>query len=344
MAKKKIAVISYNSNHGLVYQRVHMAFRMLKDDFEFVFRELDDIHHSDMFYMDAAILVHPHCGNMMYLASRIKKHYKIPVIVDLDDLLQKIPSDHPEFVHYRNAKVDQILMAADYAVFSTDYLRKKLGHLVPHSCVIENTLDPEIYRNWKPVNKPHKNCFIVGWTGAQSHRGDQYYSFLDGLVRFLDEYEDAKAYFHLLCPDYLLKRYGTRIIYEPEACEFLDYPGFSASYPFDVCLVGLIPHEFNEAKSDLKLIEMAPNRIPIIASPRSDFIRHKDKGIMLYAETDEDWYQQLKFAYYNKDKMTEMADKSYTYVMTERTCDKAAVLWKEVITKVIDFHHDNYKA
>lgn len=339
--KKKIVVISYNCNHGLVYQRIHIAFKHLRDDFDFIFRELDDIHHTDMFYMDAAILVHPWCDNMMYLAGRIKKHYNIPVIVDLDDLLQKVPSDHPEYIYYRSAKVDQILMASDFAVFSTNYLKTKLGHLTKSSCVIENTLDPDVYRNWKPQNKIHKNCFIVGWTGAQSHRGDQYYTFLNGLCRFLTEFPDAKAYFHLLCPDELIRRFGSQIIFEPVACDFLDYPGFSSTYPFDICMVGLIPHEFNDAKSDLKLIEMSPHKIPLLSSPRPEFIRHKDKDIMLYADSDDEWYEQLKYAYHNKEKLNEMGERAYNYVMTERVSSKAAEAWREVLTKVIEFHKDS---
>ncbi len=342
MAKKKIAVVTYNVNDGLVYQRIHLAFRHLKDQFDFIFRDINDVHHSDMFYVDALVLVHPWSPDMMYLASRARRHYGIPVIIDLDDLLQAIPTDHPEYIYFRGAKVDQILMQADFAVYSTENLHRRLAHLTKHSCVIENTINENMYKNLKPINNIHKNCFIVGWTGAQNHRGDQYFSFLDGLVKFLEKHPDAKAYFHILCPEYLRDRFGSQIIYEPVPADFLDYPAFSQTYPFDVCMVGLMAHEFNEAKSDLKLLEMAPNKIPIIASPRADFIKHKDRDIMLYADDEKegysDWFTQLEWAYNNQDKLKEMGQRAYNYVMSERLSTKAAGLWQEVLTKVLEYH------
>ena len=345
MAKKKIAVITYNVNDGLVHQRIHLPFRHLKDEYDFVFRSLGDIHHSDLHYVDAAVLVHPHSSDLLYLASRFRKHYNIPVIVDLDDLLQNINTDHPEYVYFQHNKVEQILMQADFAVFSTNYLHRKLGHLLKkeHSCVIENTISVKAYSQIQPINKIYKNTFIVGWTGGQTHRGDQYYTFLDGLSQFLRDYPDAKAYFHLLCPDKLLREFGSQIIFEPNPCDFLDYPAFSATYPFDVCLVGLTPSEFNEAKSDLKLLEMAPHKIPIIASPRSDFIQHKERDIMMYAEdgwegVGRSWYEKLRWCYNNREKLPEIGQRAYDYVMNERRSEVAAYKWSEVIKGVLEWH------
>jgi len=337
--KKRIGIASFNCSHGLVWQRLHLPLRHLRHEFEFVTFDVKDIRHSDAFYLDALVLSQPWNDAYLHVIERFRTHYRIPVIIDVDDLVNELPSDHPDYLSFRTNRLNQIIQSSSHVVYSTEFLKYRLGHLNRNHSVISNSISADVYEGYKPRAKPYKNAFTVGWTGGQSHRGDQYFTFLDDLRRFLREKPDAKAYFHILCPEILLKEFGTQIIYEPEPCEFLDYPAVSATYPFDVCLVGLTDCNFNNAKSDLKLLEMAPNHIPIIASPRSDFIRHKDRNVMLYAENNKDgyksWYEQLCWAYDNQSELKEIGKRAAEYVLTERLSTKAADEWREVLNKCV---------
>jgi hypothetical protein len=339
--KKRIGIVSYNASHGLVWQRLHLNLRHLKDEYEFVCFDVANLRHADAFYLDAIVMSQPWSNAYLSLIERCRLHYRIPVIVDVDDLVSELPADHPDFVSFKANVLPQIIQASTAVVYSTKYLQGRLGHLNKRHAIVPNSICAKTYAGYEPKNKPYKNAFIVGWTGGQSHRADQYFTFLPGLQRFLREHSDAKAYFHVLCPDALLKEFGSQIIYEPTPCEYLDYYSVAASYPFDVCLVGLTDTNFNHAKSDLKLLEMAPNKIPVIASPRADFIQHKDKSVMLYADdasTNDycSWYQQLCYAYENRDgALKEMGQKAFDYVMSERTSDKTADLWREILAKYV---------
>lgn len=334
--KKRIGIVSFNASHGLVWQRLHLNLRHLRDDYDFFCFDVQEFRHSDAFYLDAIVMSQPSGPAYLSLIERCRMHYKIPVIIDVDDLVSELPSDHPDYASFRSAMLPQIIQAAAAVVYSTKYLAGRLGHLNKRHYVVPNSICAKTYENYVPRNKPHKNTFIVGWTGGQSHRSDQLFTFLPGLRRFLEEHSDAKAYFHVLCPDVLLKEFGSQIIYDPNPCEYLDYYSVAASYPFDVCLVGLPDSNFNNAKSDLKLLEMAPNRIPLIASPRADFLQHKDRNIMLYADDSlqarhPSWYQQLELAYREREQLKAMGERAAEYVLTERLSIDTAKLWSTVL-------------
>jgi len=281
----------------------------------------------------------PYGIGYLNIIDRCRSFYRKPVIIDIDDLITEIPSDHPEYTYFTNTMLPQIIQSASHVCYSTKFMATRLGHLNTNHTVVPNSIDADRYNSLPKLPKPHKNCFIVGWTGGQSHRSDQYYTFLDDLRTFLRAHNDCKAYFHVLCPDILLKEFGSQIIYEPNPCDFVDYATISSQYPFDVCLVGLQKNNFNEAKSDLKLLEMAPHDIPLIASPRSDFLQHKERYVMLYAENGsgehDSWLQQLEWCYEHQAELKETAARAKNYVFENRTSQHAADTWLEVLRQYV---------
>lgn len=341
MARKKVLIISENVSHGLTNQRLHLPLsRLSREDWEFVCMDIEAFRHSDAFYVDALIMNHPtRVSEFFEIAHRCKFHYRIPCIVDIDDLLTNLQVDHPEFTNYIHNKIGETIGVATTPVVSTEYLKREWGHLNKHIRVIENMVDTRKYEGMRPVNKPYHSGFVVGWTGSKSHRGDQLYTFLPGLMKFLDEVEEARCYFHVLCPQILKDKYGSRIIHEPHIVDYFDYDGIKAAYPIDVMLVGLYPHPFNEAKSDLKLLEMAPHKIPLIVSPREEFRRHRDRNLAIYAEDNSSelgWYEALKKAYEDRDLLNTIKENAYKYVMEERDVLVASKLWEETLLEAIE--------
>lgn len=340
MAKTRIAIVTFNCAHGLVAQRLHLPLRHLDPSkFEIKCFDLTDIRNSDLFYTDIVIMSHPHSYECLCFIERCRIHFNLPVIIDVDDLISDLPIDHPDYVSFATNKFIQILTAASYVVFSTPFFEMHCGHLNKHHSVIENSINKKLIKRLQPEFKPYKNCFTVGWTGGQSHRSDQYYTFLDGLTEFLRRHDDVKAYFHVLCPEALVREFGSQVIFEKNPVDYMDYPAVAAAYPMDVCLVGLTPTPFNNCKSDLKLLELSPHGIGLIASPREDFIKHKDQGFMLYAEDDSkeypSWLEQLEYAYMHQDRIKEMAEMARQYVMEHRTSEVMAKKWQKVIEEVL---------
>jgi hypothetical protein len=338
MSKKKITVITFNASNGLIHQRLHLPFRHLRDVFDFHFVDLVDARHEHFFYTDCVVFCHAHGMDFLNIALKCRHHYAVPLVVDLDDLLMDLPLDHPEKAQLPARGLVDMLQLATEVVYSTEFLKTKLRHLNKNVTVIENTLPQHIFENYTQPARPYKTSFTVGWTGGNSHGADQLFTFYNGLREFLIKHADARAHFHGLCPSMLHKDLGAQVYFDPQMVDFLDYHATCETYPFDVCLVGLIDHQFNHAKSDLRLIDMAPHDIPIIASPRSDFIRHKDKNICLYAEDNDpnymSWLEALEYAKANPDEMKAMAARAKEYVLSERLSNTAAKQWFEVLTRV----------
>ncbi len=336
---KKIGLIAGNISEGLAYQRLHLPFRALKEEYEIKCFDLGDIRNSDLFYLDALVMCHAWSPKHFELIEKAKTWYGLKVIVDIDDLLHQLPSDHEDY--HRVAPFQQvahILQAADHVTVSTEYLRTAYGHLNSSITVVPNTIDRRSKDLAQAPYRPHKNAWCVGWTGGQSHRSDQF-EMLPGLTKFFDEHPDTRGYFHVLCPQNLLNKFGAQIHFESQPVYFLDYPVVAARYPFDVCLVPLINHPFNDAKSDLRLLDMAVNNIPLIVSPRSDFIRHRSRNICLYADDNEpefmSWNEAIEFAYRNPLKMEIMAAAAKQYVYAERCSDVATNLYRDILQKLL---------
>jgi hypothetical protein len=293
----------------------------------------------DFFYTDCIVMVHPWSLDFAHVAARARFHYQCPVVVDLDDLLMELPIDHPDYGNINGRPLVDTLQTANEVVYSTPYLKAKLGHLNKSATVIENTIPEHVFKSYNTPNKPYKTTFTVGWTGGQSHRSDILYTFEKGLREFLIENDDTRAHFHGLCPQELYRSLGAQVYFEPATVDYMDYHAICETYPFDVCLVGLVDHAFNHAKSDLRLIDMAPHNIPIIASPRSDFYKHKDRQIMLYAEDNSSehmsWKDALQYAKDHPEEMKAMAARAKAYVLEERLSTVAAEKWFHVLERAM---------
>jgi hypothetical protein len=336
--KKKITVVTFNASAGLVYQRLHLPFRHLKNQYDFQFIDIDQIRHVDLFYTDCLVFCHPHSADFMYLAQAAKYQYGVPVVVDLDDLLMDLPIDHPESGKITGKSLFETLQLATEVVYSTPYLKMKLGHLNRKHSVIENSLCSS-FKDYTQPKRPHKTVFTVGWTGGQSHRSDILYTFEKGLTEFLIANPDTRAHFHALCPQELQRKLGAQVYFDPKIVDYMDYHALVETFPFDVCLVGLIDHPFNHAKSDLRILDMALHDIAIIASPRSDFIKHTDKNICLYAD-DEDpnymnWKDALQYAKDHPEVLSLIKANAKKYVLESRLSTHAASKWNEVLSKAI---------
>lgn len=336
--RKRIGLLANDIHFGLAYQRGHIFFKHLRDEFDFVLISQPEMGKAEGHYLDAIVMLHPYSDENMILARRCRNQYQIPVIVDIDDLLDNLMSDHPEYVYFQKQQAHNCVQFADHFVTSTEYIKSTWGHLNRNITVIENCVDFKRYEGLMDIPKPHKTGFVIGWTGGQSHRPDLYNTgFIDGLTEVMRKYDDIRAYFHILCPQSLLDEFGSRIIFNPKPVDYLDWPALSATMPFDLCAVPLYSHPFNEAKSDLRLLDFAPFSLPVVASPRGQFARHRDRGILKLVEEDhpEAWLQALEWSYQNRHLLPQIGEAAKQYCLTERRAEHGAEKWRNLLRKLL---------
>lgn len=338
MAKPlKITCIIPELNHGLFYQRLRIPLKRLDPaKYSVHFTVFEDVFIQRDESTDIFVFAHPSCKHEPELILELKGRGK-RVIVDIDDLLTDPPVCHPEAEMLTHCKwtVPDVLTQADWVVTSTEALQKTYKHFNKNFSVIENALDTELIPlGYKAKKKPYKTMFTAGWVGGQTHVGDQY-EFAYGLDKFLDKFEDSRAYFRPIAPQFLVNKYGVRCHVEQSCTHFLNYAAWMGTMPWDVCLVGLVDHPFNDCKSDLRFIECARHGIPIITSPRADFVKHIEAERALGAKDNEDFYDKLDFAINSPDVMAKMGKKALKYVMDNRQDTHAAAKWGEVFEKVM---------
>lgn len=336
MAKPlKITCIIPELGHGLFYQRLRIPFNRLDPEkFSVHYTLPNDIFLKTDNTTDIFVIAHPSSKFESEMVYTLKQRSK-RVIVDIDDLLTNVPSCHPEadMLHHCKWMVPDCLMQADHVVTSTKYLADQYSHYNTRFSVIENSLDTTVIpTGYVPVKKPYKTMFTVGWCGGFTHVGDQY-EFAYGLEKFLDSHESSRAYFRPIAPEFLVKKFGVRCTVQASYTHFLDYHTWLATLGWDVCLVGLVDHPFNDAKSDLRFIECARHGIPIIASPRDDFKKHIEAGRALGASTNDEFAHQLNYLY---EEPRDIGKAAKEYVESCRLDVHAAAKWSDVLLDVMD--------
>lgn len=350
--KKRIGLVANEIHHGLVFQRGHIMLRHLRHKYDFVLMNQAEMEKCAPLYLDALVMFHPYTAANELLIHRSKMQYQIPIIVDVDDYVTGLTSDHPGFMAFKNNKVVSSIMAADHFVTSTDYLKQMYGDLNEHISVIENVVEPSRYHGIDHQTKPYHSGFIVGWTGGQTHIGDLHNTgFVRGLAEAMRENDDIRAQFHILCPQVLIDEFGTRVSYNPDPVDFLDYPSLCFTFPWDLCAVPLHNVPFNDAKSDLRLLDMAPFKIPVLASPRHEFRRHQkmerfDSGLakenqrilLVQEDSADEWARSILNAASDRRATRLIGDRAHEYVMKERTAAQGAEKWDRVLEEVLLRH------
>lgn len=174
---------------------------------------------------------------------------------------------------------------------STPFLAQEIAKWGVQTEVLRNCIDMD---RWKP--KDGSRLETYGWVGATSHRSND----LQVLPKYLKVFlKKNNLKFHhsghssintpidkeLNLPSYLCEREAMASIF--------DYPKL-----FNQIDVGVIPLnliDFNEAKSNIKGLEMAAAGIPFIASPTSEYRLLARNGIGKIAQNEQEWINGLNF-------------------------------------------------
>jgi len=334
----RVTAIVQDVDFGLFYQRLRIPFkRMDTTKYFYQFQSLQENWYMRDRETDVYVFCHPTSWAHLRIVNELKGMGK-KIICDIDDLLTELPSDHPELSELQEAKdaLPRILMQCDAVVTSTEYLKLKYSYLNKNIHVIENHWDTEyIPEEYEPNFKTYHTCFTMGWIGGRTHMADQYVM-LEGLMEFMEKYDDTRCHFKVLCPPALIKRFGSRIFYDPRVVHHFDYHPWLSTVPWDVCLVPLCDNTFNDAKSDLRLVDTAIHEIPCIASPRNDFRRHiSDKLLLLAEDSKEGWFSALEAAFHSQDILRDTGKRARAWVKENRQDHRAARLWEGVINGVL---------
>lgn len=182
------------------------------------------------------------------------------LIYELDDLISRIPRENEHakgFPPDMESRLAKGIALCDRLVVSTEPLAAAYGRYARETVVAPNLLDDAV---WGPLaalpnTGPRPR---VGWAGSTSHGGD---------LMLIHEVIRATAaevdwVFLGFCPEAL--RPLVREVHPPVAVK--DYPAALAGLRLDIAVAPLAANAFNEAKSNLKLLEYGVLGYPVVCS------------------------------------------------------------------------------
>lgn len=196
-----------------------------------------------------------------YLTNYRRFNPEVLQVFQLDDLLTQLPTANPlrRYVP-RDAKprLRKALALCDRAIVSTEPLAELCRSMIGDVRVIPNRLEAakwaRLTSNRRTGPKPR-----VGWVGAQQHGGD---------LALIEEAVRATAHevdwvFFGMCPD-ALRPYVRE--FHDFVSPFQKYPAKLASLDLDLAVAPLEINPFNEAKSNLRLLEYGILGWPVVCS------------------------------------------------------------------------------
>lgn len=207
-------------------------------------------------------------------------------VTGLDDLVSLLPPKHPS---YRKRAVDirprlrASLKVCDRVVVSTEPLAELCRPLIDEVVIMPNCLEWDIWGGlealYAPTPKPR-----VGWIGAQQHYGD-----LEHIFAVVEQLADEVDWVFMgMCPD-PIRKYVKE--YHHWASGFAAYSSKMASLNLDLAIAPLDVNPFNEAKSNLRLLEYGVMRWPVVCT---DIFPYQNAPVTRVANTTAAWVGAIR--------------------------------------------------
>ena len=262
----------------------------------------------------------------------------IKLFVDNDDAFSLLPDTHPEKEIYskKDSALRLLMKNAEHVWFSTSNLMSIYLQDCKNSSVIENTLDPRLWRNYREKLSESESSDILQilYMGTATHDAD-FKMILPSLDRL---HESHPGKFHLTIVGAVReppKKAWLSIL--PPAKEAGNYPlfvrWFSKLTHFDLGLAPLVDDQFNSCKSDIKFLDYSSRSLPSLVSNVPPYQAAIDKRLAIGVNNSEDgWYFSIKEAIEHRHLLKDIALKANTYLWSERTSIKAAKKMIDLIT------------
>lgn len=226
--------------------------------------------------------------------------------------------------HDVKANLRRGLGLADTVTCTTEPLAEVLRQFNPNVEVIPNYL-PKWLLEWE---RPHTDRLSIGWMGSGTHNMDWDYSG-PHIRRFMER--NPKIEFRVI---------GTKF---PESINFKDNGQVVCNewfdvvedcwraIDFDIAVIPLRPHVFNNSKSNLKFLEFATLGIPVVAAdcgPYSSSIQHGVTGFKVKA--DHEWGKYLRMLVNDEAMRLEMGQNAKNWAK-DYTLEGNIDKWERVL-------------
>lgn len=316
----------YIGTSGCDYHRIKLPFIFAADYFDndFFSEKLGQFHTSRMLeFLEASDLI---VLNRLFPIGtdkliEYKNKFGFKVALDLDDWFV-LPDYHPNFKQYKTTASKQIIQSlqlADLVTVTTDRLYKRVREINPNCHVVPNALPcGQIQFRPQPAWMRGPDFDFI-YAGQSSHLEDvrilqahiKRASRLPAVSFTLAGYKadgsaTARKVWHGIEQVFRQGAPYTRIPNKPLA-EYM-----SVYDNADCSLVPLCINDFNSCKSNLKILEAACKKIPVIVSHVPPYRDDHDAPV-LWVKEPNDWYKHIKYLSENRSAAVAMGEQLHQW-------------------------------
>lgn len=219
----------------------------------------------------------------------------------LDDLLSGIPEKSSVYKTFKRnfndckPRMRQALKYSDRLVVTTQPLYDFCRDMIEDVVVIPNALPRESWESLTSLKGQGKKP-RVGWVGAQQHQGDL--EMIAEVVKALAD-EVEWVFMGMWLPEfepYIKETHGW--------VNFAEYPEKLASLNLDLAIAPLEVNAFNEAKSNLRLLEYGVLGLPVVCTDIYPY-QTNDAPVKRVPNTKEAWIEAIRERIHAPDAMAQ---------------------------------------
>lgn len=274
--------------------------------------------------MQADTLLLHHFFNDQQLAALIqyKKQTKLRIVLGIDDLLTNIPDYNPFSQLMPQDTATRIKLAcelADCLVVSTEKLANAFSQFHQSIVVIPNRLSQTIWQNLSN-SKQTQEKLRIGWAGAAQHQHD-----LKLLKPVIEATQDCCEWVIFgEQPMSINQKYYEH--HQPVA--FSHYAEKLNSLNLDMAVAPLVNNPFNQAKSNLKLLEFGTLGIPVIAS---DITPYQNSPANLQPNNPDAWINTIQQYHKNRALLKQHGKALQNWVQDQYILEDHLSDWADVL-------------
>ncbi len=239
-------------------------------------------------------------------------------VFDLDDLKHDVPDANSlkerlmRDIKYRHR---QALQHCDRLIVSTEPLAEACRSWIPDIRVVPNRLErsrwAHLHNQRRAGSKPR-----VGWAGAQQHHGDL--AFITEAVQ--QTHDEVDWIFFGMCLDDL--RPYVKEVHDWVSLD--DYPAKLASLNLDVAVAPLENHPFNEAKSNLRILEHGVLGRPMVCT---DIYPYQNAPVVRVPNKTRAWVEAIHAYAHDLDAAERDGEALRTWVLDNYILDDHTDDW-----------------
>lgn len=224
-----------------------------------------------------------------------------PMILDIDDNIHATRPYNPGYRSYYpnspHAKWNLTsVLHFDALTVSTENLKELYEKYTPQIAVCPNSMpfkERDALLDKYDKMFPHKDDEIrIGWSGSASH-WENLKRIEPVIISILEKYPNTTFYYTGLFGDLFKKdTIKDRVVSIPWS-PLKEWAKTNVSMHLDIALAPLTDCDFNRAKSNLRLLEYATAKYPVIASPVEPYKTFTNKEV-LFASEREEWFDAIE--------------------------------------------------